>query len=102
MLFSGASDGGIERGEHEVAVERRIETLDDEAAGGLRNRRVEMPTNGFGVSFAGGTLGGRDFREVKPRMIAENWNERLADDTGGTEDSGLRLLRCLLRRHVAV
>src|SRR5216684_2032165 len=70
ILFGGAGDGRIERGENKVAVERGIETLDDEATRGFGDRRVEMPANGFGVGLAGRTLGGGDFGEVEPGMIA--------------------------------
>ena len=35
VFFGGTGDGRIERGKNEVAIERRIETFDDEAARGL-------------------------------------------------------------------
>jgi len=100
ILLGRASDGRIESGKDEVAVERRVETLDDEIARGPGDGRVEMPANGFGVSPAGGTLGRGDFGEVKPGMVAEHLNKALADDTCGAEDSGLPFF--LRSRHLHV
>src|SRR5713226_468148 len=102
VLFREAGDGSIERGENKVAVERGIETLDDEAAGGFGNWRVEMPANGFGVSLAEGALGGGDFGKVKPRVITEHLNEALADHSCGAEDSCFPLFSRLLRLHVLI
>jgi hypothetical protein len=59
-----------------------------------------MPADGFSVGLAGRALGGSDFREVKPRMIAEHLNEALADDTRSAEDSCLPLFRRTFRLHV--
>lgn len=101
-FFGFASDGRIERGEDEVAVESRVETLDNEVASGFRDRRVEMPADGFGVGLAGRTLRGGDFGEIEPGMIAEHLNEALADDTGSAEDSRLPLFLRLFRLHVLV
>src|SRR5260370_13731154 len=102
MLFGGASDGRIERGENEVAVESGIKALDDEAAGGFRNRRVEVPSNGFGVGLAGRTFGGGNFGEIKPRMIAEHLNEALADNSCGTAGARFPLFRRPLRLHILI
>jgi len=91
-IFLGrARDGRIERGKNEVAIERGIETFDDQIARDCGNWSFEMPVNGFGVRFAGGTLGGGDFGELKPGMIREEMNEALADHAGGTEDTGANL-----------
>jgi len=92
ILFGRAGDGRIEGGKNEVAIERGIETFHDEIARGCGNRSFEMPVNGFGVRFAGGTLGGGDFGELKPGMIREEMNEALADHAGGAEDAGANLL----------
>ena len=68
IFFGGACDRRIKRGENEVAIEIGFESLDDESAGGIGDRRFEMPLDRFGVGFAGRTLGGSDFGEGKPRM----------------------------------
>ena len=49
ILFGRASDGRIERGKNEVAVEREVESFNDEAARGIGNRPIEMPAGRFGV-----------------------------------------------------
>jgi hypothetical protein len=102
ILLGRASDGRIESGKDEVAVERRVETLDDEIARGLGDGRVEMPANGFGVGLAGGALGGGDFAKVKPGMIAEHLNEALADDTCSAQDSCLPPFLRSFRLHVLI
>src|SRR5229473_648970 len=102
ILFGRASDGRIERGENEIAIESRIEALDDEAAGGFRNRRVEVPANGVGVGFARRTFGRGNFGKVKPRMIAEHLNEALADNSGSAEDSRFPLFLRPLRLHILI
>src|SRR6266849_6854173 len=102
LLFGGTGDGRIERGKDEVAVEGGIEALYDEAAGGFGDGRVEMPANGFGVGFAAGTLGGGDFGEVEPGMIAEHLNQALADDAGGAEDSRFPFFVRTFRLHVLI
>src|SRR5207249_246242 len=84
ILLGRACDGRIERGQDEVAVESGIETLDDEIAGGFGDRRVEMPSNGFGVGLAEGALGGGNLGKFKPGMIAEHLNEALADNSCST------------------
>src|SRR5258708_40231049 len=58
ILLGRTCDGRIERGEDEVAVEREIETLDDEIASGFSGRRVDIPTGGFSVGLVGGALVG--------------------------------------------
>src|SRR6266571_5123362 len=118
IFFGGAGDRRIERGENEVAIEIGLEPLDDESAGGLGDRRFEMPLDGFGVGFAGRTLGGSDFGEGKPRMIGQQIHEALADDARGAQDASAplllsalcggafhscrRRLRWLIRLHVGV
>src|SRR5260370_30460680 len=64
ILLGGARDGRIESGKDEVAVERRVETLDDEIAGGLGDGRVEMPANGCGAGIAGAALRRSVFAKV--------------------------------------
>src|SRR5712691_23377 len=100
IFFGRAGDGRIERGKHKVAVEREVETFDDEAARSVRDRRVEMPVHGFSVSLAGGTLGGRHFGELEPGMIAEHLNKALADDSSSAEDSRLPLFVRPVHLHV--
>src|SRR5712691_4551601 len=102
ILFGGTGDGGIEGGENEVAVERGIETFHDEIASFCWDGHVEMPANGFGVGLAGRTLGGGNFGEVEPRMIAEHLNEPLADDAGGAEDSCFPFLVRAFGLHVLI
>jgi hypothetical protein len=87
IFFGGAGDGRIERGENEVAIEIGFEAFDDEIARGVRDGSFEIPADGFGVSSAGRALGGGDFRELEPGMIAEEMDQALADDAGGAEDA---------------
>src|SRR5216683_3783341 len=118
IFFGGAGNRRIERGENEVAIEIGFEPLDDESAGGIGDRRFEMPLDRFSVGPAGRTLGGSDFGEGKPRMIGQQIHEALADDARGAQDAGAplfpsalyggafysyrRRLRWLIRLHVGV
>src|SRR5262249_44121852 len=52
VFFGGARDGRVECGEDHVAIECRFEAFDDAIGHGGRNRFVELPLDGFGVSFA--------------------------------------------------
>jgi hypothetical protein len=61
-----------------------------------------MPTNGLSVGLPGGTLGGGNFGEIKPRMSAEHLNEALADNSCSAEDSGLPLFLRPFRLHVLI
>jgi hypothetical protein len=61
-----------------------------------------MPANGFGVGLAGRTLGGGNFREVEPWVIAEHLNEALANYSRSAEDSCLPLFLRTFRLHVLV
>src|SRR5882724_9015405 len=101
ILFGRAGDGRIEGRENEVAIERGIETFDDEIARGCGNRSFEMPVNGFGVRLAGGTLGGGDFGELKPGMIREEMDEALADHAGGAEDASAKFFSAASYRGAA-
>ncbi len=58
-----------------------------------------MPANGFGVGPAGRALGGGNFGEVEPGMIAKHLNEALADNPCSAKDSGLPLFLRLFRLH---
>src|SRR5882762_2889517 len=99
ILFGGAGDRRIERGENEVAVERGVETFDDEIASHFGNGCAEVPANGLGVGFAGGTLGSGDFGEFEPGVTGEQAYETLTDDSRRAQNAGPQLfLRTPCRR----
>src|SRR5450432_925201 len=85
VFFRFAGDGRIQRGEDEIAIERRFETFDDQVARIFRNGRIEVPAGGFGVTFAGRAFGGRDFGELEPRVIGEDFYDALTDQSGGAQ-----------------
>ena len=88
IFFGGSGDAGIERGENEIAVEARVETLYDEVARGFRDGTVEMPADGFGVTFAGRALGGGNFGELKPGMSGKKFHQALAYQTCCAQNTG--------------
>jgi hypothetical protein len=61
IFFGGTSYGRIESGEYEIAIERWVETSDDEISCRSRDRFVEVPVHGLGISFSGGALRGGYF-----------------------------------------
>src|SRR5262249_6760334 len=102
VFFRGTRHGRIERGEDEVAIERRIEPLNDEIASHGRNRSVQVPIYGACVRLTGRTLGGGNFGEFKPRVIYKKFDQTLANKTSGAENTDAPTSGDILRCRIAL
>ena len=76
---------GVQRGKHDGRVDGgRVTAADGEIRNALRQLAAQ-PMRRIAVSLASGALRGCDGRNVEPRMIREQADERLAHGAGGAE-----------------
>jgi hypothetical protein len=97
IFLCRAGDRGIESGKCEVAIERGFQSLDHQIRCYGGNWLVEVPFGGLRIFLSARAFGGCNLCELEPRMAGEKLDQALADDAGGAEDSGAKLLSKLER-----
>jgi hypothetical protein len=55
-FFGLARDGGVQRGENKIAIERRLQAFYHQVACGFRDRSIKVPAHRFGVALARGSF----------------------------------------------
>ena len=97
-----AGDGGIQSGENNLRARLRAwrERSVIFAIVG-RDGGFQTPARSFGISSAFRTVGRRQPRHFKPRVMLEHLDKSLPDDARGTENSYRKFGRHILRNKVS-